>query len=275
KTGMSNCLLLRGLSREAGHWGEFVPQMQTALPNVKVNTLDLPGTGRFYQQTSPNRIDAILQATRQQALQDGLLKQPIHLLAVSLGGMVAWEWLQRYPQEIESAILVNTSFANLSRFYQRLRWQAYSQLVGALTSHDTYQRELAIVRMVSNRADCERQIIARAWAKLHQQHPISLSTSLKQITAAARYKPTLSRPQLPVLLLNSLGDRLVSANCSVAIQQRYQLPLHSHPNAGHDLALDAPEWLIEQAVSWLQNLPPSHACNLENLKSPDLKLYGI
>jgi pimeloyl-ACP methyl ester carboxylesterase len=270
---MSNCLLLRGLSRESGHWGDFVPQMQAALPQVQIETLDLPGTGRFYQQTSPNRIEAILEATRQQALQDGLLKQPIHLLAVSLGGMVAWEWLQRYPQEIQSAILVNTSFANLSRFYQRLRWQAYSQFVRALTSHDAYQRELAIVRMVSNLADCERQTIAKAWAKLHQQRPISLSNSLNQITAAARYKPSLTRPQLPVLLLNSLSDRLVSANCSAAIQQGYQLPLHSHANAGHDLALDAPEWVIEQAFTWLQNLPPSHACNLEKLKSPDFKLY--
>lgn len=267
---MSNCLLLRGLSRESGHWGDFVPQMQTALPHLKIETLDLPGTGRFYQQTSPNRIEAILATTRQQALQDGLLKQPIHLLAVSLGGMVAWEWLQRYPQEIQSAILVNTSFANLSRFYQRLRWQAYSQFVNALTSTDAYQRELAIVRMVSNRPDCERQTIAKAWAKLHQQRPISLSNSVKQISAAARYKPALIRPQVPVLLLNSFGDRLVSADCSAAIQQRYQLPLHSHPNAGHDLALDAPEWLIEQALNWLQKLPPSHACNLENLKSPDL-----
>ena len=267
---MSNYLLLRGLSRESGHWGEFVPQMQAALPMLKIDSLDLPGTGRFYQQTSPNRIEAILKATRQQAITDGLLNQPIHLLAVSLGGMVAWEWLQRYPQEIKSAILVNTSFANLSPFYQRLRWQAYSQLLSALTSNDAYQRELAIVRMVSNRADGERQTIAKAWAKLHQQRPISLSNSLKQITAAARYKPALTRPQVPVLLLNSSADRLVSTNCSTAIQQRYQLPLHSHANAGHDLALDAPEWVIDQALAWLQNLPPSHACNLEKLKSPDL-----
>ena len=267
---MSNWLLLRGLSREAGHWGEFVPQMQAALPKVKVDTLDLPGTGRFYQQTSPNRIEAILEATRQQALQDGLLKQPIHLLAVSLGGMVAWEWLQRYPQEIQSAILINTSFANLSRFYQRLRWQAYGQLIDALTTTNLYQRELAIVGMVSNRTDSERQTIARTWAALHQQRPISLINSLNQITAAARYQPALTRPQAPVLLLNSLHDHLVSANCSAAIQQHYQLPLHSHPNAGHDLALDAPEWVIEQALIWLQNLPPSHACNLEKLKSPDL-----
>jgi pimeloyl-ACP methyl ester carboxylesterase len=267
---MSNYLLLRGLSRESGHWGDFVPQMQAALPTLKIDSLDLPGTGRFYQQTSPNRIEAILEATRQQAITDGLLNQPIHLLAVSLGGMVAWEWLQRYPNEIKSAILINTSFANLSTFYQRLRWQAYSQLLSALTSNDAYQRELAIVRMVSNRADGERQTIAKAWAILHQQRPISLSNSLKQITAAARYKPALTRPQVPVLLLNSSADRLVSTNCSTAIQQRYQLPLHSHANAGHDLALDAPEWVIDQALAWLQNLPPSHACNLEKLKSPDL-----
>jgi pimeloyl-ACP methyl ester carboxylesterase len=225
--------------------------MQAAFPTLKIDSLDLPGTGRFYQQTSPNRIEAILEATRQQAITDGLLNQPIHLLAVSLGGMVAWEWLQRYPNEIKSAILVNTSFANLSPFYQRLRWQAYSQLLSALTSNDAYQRELAIVRMVSNRADSERQTIAKAWAILHQQRPISLSNSLKQITAAARYKPQYLQPKVPVLLLNSLADRLVSANCTVAIHRKFLLPSAYHPSSGHDLALDAPQWLIEQANIWL------------------------
>jgi pimeloyl-[acyl-carrier protein] methyl ester esterase len=86
----SNWLLLRGLSREAGHWGEFPVLLQNSLPKARVHTLDLSGTGRFYQQTSPNHIEAITALLRQQALAEGLLEQPLTLLAYSLGGMVAW-----------------------------------------------------------------------------------------------------------------------------------------------------------------------------------------
>ena len=37
--------LLRGLSREAGHWGEFVPALRAALPDAAIHTIDLPGAG--------------------------------------------------------------------------------------------------------------------------------------------------------------------------------------------------------------------------------------
>jgi len=35
--------------------------------------------------------------------------------------MVAWEWMRNYPDDICGASLINTSFADLSPFYHRLR----------------------------------------------------------------------------------------------------------------------------------------------------------
>jgi hypothetical protein len=34
-----NWLLLRGLARESGHWGDFVTQLQVAFPKAIINTL--------------------------------------------------------------------------------------------------------------------------------------------------------------------------------------------------------------------------------------------
>ena len=48
-----NWLLLRGLARESGHWGDFVNQLQVAFPKATINTLDLAGTGQFHHQKSP------------------------------------------------------------------------------------------------------------------------------------------------------------------------------------------------------------------------------
>ena len=55
-----NWLLLRGLARESGHWGDFFSKLQRECPHATINTLDLPGTGRFNNLPSPNTIEEIV-----------------------------------------------------------------------------------------------------------------------------------------------------------------------------------------------------------------------
>jgi pimeloyl-ACP methyl ester carboxylesterase len=246
-----NWLLLRGLSREAAHWGEFVPLLQSSFPAAQISTIDLPGTGCLHRQISPATIKAIADGVRRQALSKGLLQQsPVTILALSLGAMVSWEWLLNYPQDINGAVLINTSFAGLSPFYQRLRWQSYGKFIHLMLRRDVYKRELDILRLVSNRLDREESI-ARAWQKIQSERPISACNSLRQIIAAAAYHPGDAAPQRPVLLLSSQTDRLVAADCSQAIRQKWRLPLRSHSWAGHDLPLDDGAWVIRQMQKWI------------------------
>jgi pimeloyl-ACP methyl ester carboxylesterase len=246
-----NWLLLRGLARESAHWGDFVPLLKAQFPTATITTLDLPGTGEFCHQPSPASIPAITEHIRSQAQTRGLLEQPITLLAVSLGAMVAWEWLQRYPDDCRGAVLINTSFASLSPFYQRLRWQNYGKFCALLVQRDIYKRESAIVRLISNRKACYQQT-AKEWAAIQTSRPLSIKTAAKQLIAAASYRPILIAPKAPVLLLNSKCDRLVSGNCSEQIQQHCSLELHTHPWGGHDLTLDDGEWVLEQVQIWLK-----------------------
>ncbi len=248
-----NWILLRGLARESAHWGAFIPQLQAAFPDATITLLDLPGTGRFYLDVSPSSIPAIVEQVRHQAAAQDLLKQPVTLLALSLGGMVAWEWLRSYPKDICTATLMNTSFSNLSPFYQRLRWQIYQDFIAMMKTREVYQREVQIMQLTSNRTN-QGDTLPLQWQKIQQEHPISLINSVRQIIAAARYKPSDLKPHQPVLLLNGGEDRLVSPACSEAIQQHYQLELRRHPWAGHDLTLDDGDWVIAQLKSWLDNL---------------------
>ncbi|MCX7096411.1 MAG: alpha/beta hydrolase [Methylococcales bacterium] len=246
-----NWLLLRGLSREAAHWGDFIPQLQAAFPDARINVLDLPGTGRHYQATSPKTIPAIAASVRSEALANGLLAQPVTLLALSLGAMVAWHWLQNHPDEVSGAALMNTSFADVSPFYQRLRWQSYRDFIALTMTRNIPQREAKILQLVSNRRQHDEQLIL-AWAKIQQQRPISLGNSLSQIMAAARFKPGSSKPSQPVLLLNGQGDRMVSPACSEALHKKWGLPLQSCAGAGHDLTLDDGAWVAGQLQAWVQ-----------------------
>lgn len=243
-------LLLRGLARESAHWGDFTQKLTTAFPADTLSALDLPGTGRLYQQTSPHTISAIAGQVRAHALAEGWLAKPVTLVAISLGAMVAWEWLRTYPDDCCAAILMNTSFANLSPFHQRLRWQSYGKFCALLQNRGIYQRELAIVRLVSNRPEYY-QAVARDWATIQTMRPLALKNVAKQLMAAASFSPGPTPPNAPVLLLNSKGDRLVSPACSEAIQNRYALELHTHPWAGHDLTLDDGDWAIAQMQAWL------------------------
>jgi pimeloyl-ACP methyl ester carboxylesterase len=250
-----NWLLLRGLTRESGHWGDFLIQLQQAFPHAQINTLDLPGSGIYYSQTSPDSIAEITQQLRQQAQQNGWLQPKTTLLTLSLGGMVAWEWMQQFPDDINSAVLMNSSLASVNPFYQRLRWQSYWKLARIVVQSDFYQRELAIVKLVSN-SESQYVKIAAEWEQIQLMRPVSQKNALRQIIAAANYTPKLDKPTVPVLLLNGLGDRLVSPCCSLSISKRWTLPLISHPWAGHDLCIDDSKWVIEQLLQWQDQKVP-------------------
>ncbi|MGR9014815.1 MAG: alpha/beta fold hydrolase, partial [Gammaproteobacteria bacterium] len=168
-----NWILLRGLARESAHWGDFVPLLQAAFPTASIALLDLPGTGCFYRDTSPGSIKAITEQVRSHALDNGNLRQPATILALSLGAMVAWEWMRSYPEDICGATLMNTSFADLSPFYQRLRWQSYRNFAALTMTRDVHSRETAILQLVSNRRNpCEQTILD--WEQIQNQRPISL-----------------------------------------------------------------------------------------------------
>ena len=246
-----NWILLRGLGREAAHWGGFLSELQAAFPLASIHTLDLPGSGRFNRQASPANIQALVEAVRQQALAEDLLDPPCVLLGLSLGGMVAWQWLSQFPGDACAGVLINSSFASLSPFYRRLNWQSYPFMARIITASTDTERERRIVGLVSNLDEKARAEITRRWAEVRQQRPMSALNEMRQILAAARFKPALQAPSRPVLLLNSRGDRLVSSACSWAIHQQYGLPIFTHPTAGHDLPNDDGQWVVRQLQNWL------------------------
>ncbi len=244
-----NWILLRGLSRESAHWGDFVPLLQATFPDARITALDLPGTGRYYREVSPDTISQITHKVRAQAQQAGLLQQPATVLGLSLGAMVAFEWMLTYPGDICGATLINTSFAGVSPFYQRLRWQSLDRLASLLLKRNLRERESAILALVSNRARDERTVTA--WETIQQERPVSLKNSWRQIRAAASYRPCGLRPEQSVLLLNAWGDRLVAPECSVDIYRKWRWHYCSHSWAGHDLPLDDGAWVVSQLRAWV------------------------
>ena len=233
-------LLLRGLMRETRHWGDF-PQRLAEATQAAVFALDLPGNGLRSREASPNTVGAMAAdiAAQWQRLNGG----PVRVLALSLGGMVAVEWARQAPNTVTGLVLCNTSMRPHGAPWQRFSLRAVPSLLRLLVSApDAAVVEADILRLTSNRAEDHAPLVAD-WAQWRRQCPVAGRNVLRQLTAAARYRAD-DAPTVPTRVLCSASDRLVSSACSERLAAAWQVPIAMHPDAGHDLPLDAPDWVI-------------------------------
>jgi len=248
---MTNWIFLRGLSRDSRHWGHFMVDFQRVLPGHSFTTLDLAGNGMLHQQTSPVRVQEMVTDCRAQ-LACHSIQPPYHLLALSLGAMVALAWGQAYPHEVSGQVLINTSLRPFNPFFQRLRPANYLRLMHLLFANaGPCEWERAILNMTSNRQDAA---VLPLWVAWRQANPVSRLNSLRQLAAAARFRAPLDPPSPPTLLLASAQDRLVSVSCSRELARRWSCPLVEHPSAGHDIPLDDGLWVADQVQEWFMKL---------------------
>ncbi len=246
---MSSWIFLRGLTRDSRHWGEFPAVFRGELPKADIVLLDLPGNGRLYPMQSPSNITAMVDYCRNE-LRARQCPPPYRVLAMSLGAMVSVDWADRYPEEIAACVLINTSLRPFSRFYQRLRPVNYPVMLKLLlSSASACEWENNILRMTSNLATDRVRIVAD-WTAWRKECPVSHDNAVRQLWAASRYLAPTGKPTPPLLVLASANDRLVSVECSRRLAQLWQTDFAEHPQAGHDLPLDAGAWVAHQVRNW-------------------------
>ena len=246
---MNTWVLLRGLARDSRHWGTFPAMLKQALPeDARVIALDLPGNGTLHRKRSPTSAARMVDSYRSQlAALD--LREPVNLLGLSLGCMVAIQWAASHPADLLSAVLVNGSCADLAPARKRMQPGAAWQLFVAATLRDESVREQRIVGACTNLAHVET--VAAQWAAYARKGRTRPSNVVRQLLAAARFRLPPQRPTVPLLVLASAADRLVHPDCSIEIARYWGLPILLHPSAGHEVALDDPAWLVRQCTRWV------------------------
>lgn len=237
---------LRGLVRESGHWSGFLERFQKAFPERRIIPLDLPGSGVFFREPSPLSVPGMTDLLRAEFERHKGAEN--HLFAVSLGAMVGIDWLQRYPDDFNGAVVVNTSLRGLSPFHKRMQPANYPTVLSLMIGADYSVREKKILEMCSNRPEIRERTLPE-WTRIQHERPVSLPNAARQLIAAARYHPSLEKPKAGILVLSSRGDRLVHPSCSEQLAAFWGLKHKTHPDAGHDLTLDDPEWVLEQLKS--------------------------
>ncbi len=249
---MATWIILRGLTRETAHWGSFPQYLGHVLPDARIIALDLPGNGTLHQQRSPLNIAALVEFCRFEMARLGLAP-PYHLLAMSMGAMVAAQWACEVPQEVAAAVLINTSFRPFNPVYQRLRpanWGTLLRLALLPLSPENIER--SVMHMTSQRGATHADELA-TWIHVRRQRPVQASNALRQLLCAARFIARHQPPEVPVLLLGSRLDQLVDVQCTLRIAQHWGCSMALHTSAGHDLPLDDPQWVVQQVHHWLVN----------------------
>ncbi len=250
-------LLLRGLIREQRHWLGF-PERFAALVRspdgapTRTILLDLPGFGSENDGDVPATVAGFVDDLRVRLRRVLPAGERCGIFAVSLGGMVALEWLARHPEDFVAGVVVNSSLADLSPPWQRMQpanWPRVA-LAPLLPSR---ARERMLLGMTRHQGDLERD--ADRYASIAAATPPRRGNAAGQLRAAMRSRCP-ERVTVPTLVLASRGDRLVSWRCSARIAERLSLPLRLHEGqgvaaAGHDLPLDAPDWVCAQLNEWL------------------------
>lgn len=247
---------IRGLIRSQFHWHQFPTRFNQATQRLDSNSrsvfLDIPGNGHRFKQATPFSIKEMAVDINTQ-IQQFLVANPtdssskLHIVGISMGGMIAAELAVNTNIKFASIHIINSSFANLSPFWQRMRLPAVMNLLPNLWQAE--KRESSILKWTSNKplpAD-----LAPKWVEEAHRHPLTLRNAFAQLWAASHHFVG-NKPGMDSFVYCCQADRLVSWKCSDKLAKHWQVSLDCEPEAGHDLPLDNPDWLAERIIQHSQ-----------------------
>lgn len=243
-----NWLLVRGLMRETDHWGDFPEKLKSLSDVQQVICLDLPGVGTESQRVFLPSVRQAMEDLRSRfrnKISDS--DEEWGILGISLGGMIAMQWVHEYPHDFKKAVIINSSSKDCP-IWQRLTLPSMKTVLLSFFEKDIVKREKQIIDMTTNLRKNDLKLID-SWVKIAQRNDFSKLTAANQLAAAAQFSLP-SKLKVPLLVLASRADRMVSYECSKFIAQKYNAEIKIHPTAGHDIAVDDSNWIVNQIAEW-------------------------
>ncbi len=220
-------LLVHGWAMHSGIWGDFAKQLAE---RFRVISVDLPGHGRSdaVQPYNLQKIgDALLQAVPD---------EPSCWMGWSLGANVALDIGRRYPNRVDSLILV----AGNPRFVLDAEWPGMPiKVLEAFAENLDYSSQLTLQRFLGLQVrglPNSRTIVSRMKAVL-SECDVPDEQVLKaglEILKNSDLRPALKQIQKPVLLALGEKDTLVPVATGKAVQKWVpEAKVHVIEGAGH------------------------------------------
>lgn len=242
-------VLIRGLARGNAHWLDFPERLKASFPNSNIECLEIPGNGDRNSEMTPLDPLIVIHDFRRTIFQK--YRAPICLIGVSLGGMLALKWAEEFPNDIQSAFILNSSLGQISNPFLRLRPAAYGAVFSSLFAQNKMSREKNILNLISNLKSRD-EITIQKFGYIANKNSTNISNFFRQLILANAIR-ILGKPKSEIFVLTSKDDKMVSYKCSIAIADFLSAPYFVHQTAGHDLTLDDPDWVIAKIQSCIGN----------------------
>ncbi|MFG1483896.1 alpha/beta hydrolase [Halobacteriovorax sp. HFRX-2_2] len=240
-----NWLLLRGLARDSRHWYEFPEYVEKMKGTQKVFAIDYLGVGSKNEEKSPLKISDYVEDMRDEWLK---LKEenegPWSVIGISMGGMMALDWCERHADDFEHAVLLNTSTSDSGKIYHRMSIEAMRTFSKLVFNKDHRERERKALSLTVKMKELSDDLLD-AYAAYFEERPLNRVNFVRQLIAASHYRLP-KKIKADILLLAGKQDKLANYKCSVEISKRLGATLELHEQAGHDLPIDDPEWIIKK-----------------------------
>lgn len=245
-----NLVLLHGWGMHSALWQGISHELAN---NYRITQIDLPGHGLSPGYQTPLTLS---QLTDQVAK---YCPDQYHLMAWSLGGLIAQKLATQQVERIEKLILI----ASNACFVQTQQWphalaapilQGFAERLQEDT-HNTLQRFIALQVMGCNN---ERSLLRKTQTFLKQRGPACKQALIDGLDILRRtdLRSNLAQIKCPLLMIAGNKDRITPAQAFLAMQTlSAQSQTYIIEGAGHAPFLSHPELFLNAVRNHLQELP--------------------
>ena len=239
-------LLLPGLGRNLRHWNGLDRLLAT---NFRVISLDFIGTGLSKGKGATTVSELGEEAY---ALLQALHLERVHVLGLSLGGMVALWLSSEHPQCVASQFILNSSLGGIGQ--RRLEPEAWKAMLKSAVWKKQWIEKILPVSVGLRVSPARRREIQREWQEIESKiGPPSSWVIFRHFYAATQFQasPAMKKLHIPSYILYGTEDQFVSPTNSLQLAKI--LPnsqLIAIDGGGHELPLESPQELANLVVNY-------------------------
>jgi 3-oxoadipate enol-lactonase len=239
-------LFLHGLGSSVRDWELQVPAFSQ---DYRVLLIDMRGHGRSGKPSQQYSMAGFASDTI--AVMDSLKIQKVHIVGISMGGMIAFQMAVDCPERIASLCIVNSGPAVILKTLQD-RIAIYSRFVIVRLLGMRKMGEVLAPKLFVDADQGElRRVFAERWA---ENDPKAYLNALRAIVGWT-VEERIGEIQIPTLPLVSEQDYTpISLKEAYMVKMRNQPRLQIIPNAHHAVSSERPEAFNEAVRAFLQEV---------------------
>ncbi len=240
-------ILIRGFASAGSMWYTQVPQL---MGHFKVITFDNRDTGSSDRVAAPYTIADM--AGDVIALIEHLGLGPVHLLGISMGGMIAQQTALSRPDLVKTLILGCTTCNAAQGTSTDPRVLELFATLPELSDEENVRRSLPVFfspETLSRRPDFTNTFVQKS---LDQRPPLETFVRHRQAMRGFNVCDQLSQISIPTLILHGRGDLLLPVVDAEELKERIpQARLKIYEGLGHLFFMEDPDSFNEDVIQFI------------------------